>query len=55
MSATRGDAILVVMQAMRAHRAETGTPHDESAAFDEGHAVIERLTDAGLLNLAGAK
>lgn len=52
---TRGDAILLVMQALRAHRAETGAPHDEHAAFDEGHAVIERLIDARVLNLAGAK
>ncbi|NKR32253.1 hypothetical protein GS538_20455 [Rhodococcus hoagii] len=52
---TRGDAILVVMQALRAHRTSTGTPHDEHAAFDEGHAVIERLTDAGVLALAGGK
>lgn len=51
MSTTkRGDVILAVMQAQRAYRAET-SPLDASA-FDEAHAVADRLIADGIVAIA---
>ncbi|MBV6758374.1 hypothetical protein [Rhodococcus opacus] len=49
---TRGDAILAVMQAQRAHRTAERTPPlaaSTNLQFDEAHAVIERLQADGYL------
>lgn len=49
----RGDAILRVMQALRAHRADPPTG-GQYAAFDEAHAVVTALAGHGYMLLADA-